>query len=150
MSKGEELAATFEQANGDIIKAVEACPDEKWSAKAADEERNVSTIAHHVASSHLFIAGRVQSIATGGRLAPPDVDARNAEHAKEHPHPSKEETLALLKDEGAQAAEIIRGLSDDGLERSIEVPGRGQMSAGQVVEAVQIGHVNMHLPSLTA
>jgi uncharacterized damage-inducible protein DinB len=149
MSRGEELAATFEEANKELIKAVEDCPDEKWKSKASDEDRNVSTIAHHVASSHLFIAGRVQAIASGEQLSPPDVDARNAEHAAEHPNPTKEETLALLREEGAQAAAVIRGLGDEGLDESIDVPGRGSMSAAQVVEAVQIGHVNMHLPSLT-
>jgi uncharacterized damage-inducible protein DinB len=148
MSRADELARSFELANEAFIQAVEACPDEKWTNPAANEERNVATIAHHVASGHMFIAERVQMVAAGGRPEPPDIDARNAEHARANPSPSKEETIALLRQKGAEAAAIYRQLDDEGLDRSIEVPERGTFSAEKMIEMVAIGHPQMHQQSL--
>jgi hypothetical protein len=148
MSKGEECARQFEEINQQFIRAVEDCPDGRWTGKAAGEERSVATVAHHVASSHAFIAERVQQLAGGGQLTPPDIDALNAEHAREHPSPSKEEVIGLLKENGAQAAGIYRSISDDNLQHSIDIPGRGNFSVKDMMEMVAIGHPRMHMESL--
>lgn len=151
MSKGEEYARQFEQANREFIAAVESCSPEKWTGKAAGEDgRSVGTVAHHVAFSHAFIAERVQMLANGEPLTPPDIDAMNAEHAAEHPNPSKDEVVGLLEQNGRRAAEIYRSIPDDRLQNSIDIPGRGTFSVEQMIEMVAIGHPRMHMESLKA
>ncbi|HET9199671.1 MAG TPA: DinB family protein [Dehalococcoidia bacterium] len=148
MSKGEDYARRFDEANKEFIAAVENCPDERWTGEAAGEERSVATVAHHVASSHKFIAERTQMLAAGEQLTPPDIDAMNAEHASEHPNPSKDEVVQLLRQNGARAAEIYRAVPDEGLDKSIEIPGRGKFSVQDMMEMVAIGHPRMHMESL--
>jgi hypothetical protein len=148
MSQGQEYARQFERTNEEFIKAVQDCPDERWKGPAAGEKRTVATVAHHVASSHAFIADRTKQLADGGQLTPPDIDAMNAEHAAEHPSPSKNEVVALLKKNGENAAAIYRSIPDEALSVSIEVPGRGPFSVKGMMEMVAIGHPRMHMDSL--
>lgn len=150
MSKTEDFAKKFEEANRQFIFAVENCPDEKWTAKAKGEDRSVATVAHHVASSHSYIAERVQQLAAGEQLTPPDIDAMNAEHAAEHPSPSKDEVIALLKENGSRAADIYRSVPEEGLTNAIDIPGRGSFTAQDMIEMVAIGHPAMHLESVRA
>ena len=118
------------------------------AAALVAKDRSVATVAHHVASSHSYIADRTQRLAAGEQLTPPDIDEMNAEHASEHPSPTKEEVVTLLKNNGAEAAAIYRQIPDDGLQNSIEIPGRGSFTAQQMIEMVAIGHPAMHLESL--
>jgi hypothetical protein len=69
----------------------------------------------------------------------------NAEHAVQHAHTTKAETLALLRQNGAAAAATVRGLGDAELDR---VGGSMGMTAAQMIERILIGHVNDHHGSI--
>ena len=150
--RGEGLANRFEQANNEFTKAVESCSSADWAAQCKGEGWPFGVTAHHVAQSHGPIAGMVQTISTGGAMPPLTaelLDGMNAAHAREHANCTKDETVSLLREQGAAAAKIVRGLSDDQLDKSGVFVGN-EMQAEQIVEHVLIGHVTGHLESLKA
>lgn len=148
----EALARQFEATNEEMIAAVEQCSGDQWVAVCASETWPVGVTAHHVAASHQPVASLAQAIANGQPLPPLTVEmlnAGNAKHAQEFANCTKEETIALLRDGGTQAAAIVRGLSDEHLDRSAPVFGN-EMSAQQVIEGILIGHPKSHLESMRA
>jgi uncharacterized damage-inducible protein DinB len=145
--RARTLADSFEQANRDLIHTVERLSDAQWKAKTAGEGWSVGVVAHHVAGGHTGIAGFVQKIANGEHVSV-DMDAinrGNAEHAIQFAHTTKAETLALLRQNGAAAAAMVRGLGDTQLDRA---GGSMGMTAAQVIERVLIGHVRDHHGSI--
>ena len=151
--RSQALAERFEQANREMIAGVEKCSDAQWKTKTSGETWSVGVVAHHVAQGHETIAGLVQKIGTGQPLPGLTMDLihqMNAEHAKQHANCTQDETLGLLRKNAATAAGIVRGLSDEQLDRSAPVLGGAPMTAEQMIERVLIGHVNEHHGSIRA
>ena len=145
--RAQALADRFEQANRELIQTVERLSDAQWKMQTAGEGWSVGVVAHHVAGGHVGISGWVQKIANGDPISV-DMDAmhrRNAEHAVQHAHTTKAETLAILRQNGAAAAAVVRGLGDAQLDR---VGGAMKMSASQAIERILIGHVQDHHGSI--
>jgi uncharacterized damage-inducible protein DinB len=120
------------------------CEAEGWTAAA---------VAAHVAISQDFLIERVRRIVADEEFPPFDAAAfhsGNARAAEEHAELSPGQVNALLRDHGARAAEFVRGLSDDDLDRSRPIPAMGDdpTTAEQFVERVLIGHAEAHLQSL--
>jgi uncharacterized damage-inducible protein DinB len=147
--RARSLADEFERANNELIGTVEGISDGNWRAKTAVEGWTVGVVAHHVAEGHKAIAALVHRIATGQPVAldMAALDRANAEHARQHANCTKPETLALLRQHGAKAAETVRDLSDAQLDR---VGGSMGMTAAQVIERILIGHVREHRGSIRA
>lgn len=148
--RARALAEQFEQANNDVIAAVEACSDEQWRATCKDEGWSVATTAHHVGGGHAVIADFANKIGNGEAMPPITmemIDQGNAQHAQQYANCNKAETLAMLREGGAVAASIVRGLSDEQLDRSGPVLGN-PMTAAQVIENILIGHPRQHLASM--
>jgi uncharacterized damage-inducible protein DinB len=148
--RAQALADRFEAANREIISTVEKCSDAEWRTKCAGETWSVGVVAHHVAESHAGIARIIQTIAAGQPLPSVTtemIDQRNAQHAQQQANCTKQETLDLLRKNGASAATTVRGLCDEQLQRSGTLRA-GPMSAEQVVEGILIGHVKGHLASI--
>lgn len=149
---GESLAIRLEQANEELIRAVESVSDERWTAACPDDGRQINVVAHHVAVGHTSIAGIVQVAAQGGPMPPITMDVihqGNAEHAREHAGCSRAETVALLRTNGAAAATLVRGLSDEQLNRAVQFMG-GDTQPLQIAENILIGHVTSHLAAMMA
>ena len=154
-SRAEVLARRFEQTNEELIAAVEGCSDEQWRTTCPGEQWSVGVTAHHVATSHVPIAGVVRALATGQPLPPITsemIDAGNAEHARQFANCSREETVEQLRSAGLEAASIVRSLSDEQLDNGAELPilNGQRVSAGQFAEMVLIGHPTGHLESIRA
>jgi uncharacterized damage-inducible protein DinB len=148
--QAQSLAQRFEQANDETIGVIEGCQDEQWRAHHAGERRSVNVLAHHIAVGHLIIAEWVQGIATGQKLPALTMDSftePNAQHARQYANVTKPEVIAELRHQGAAAASLVRGLSDEQLDRAGELLGN-QMRARDVIEGILIGHVRNHLGSI--
>src|SRR5215208_218292 len=102
------LAERLEQANRELIAAIERCSDSQWQARCADEGWSVGVAAHHLAVDHVLLAGLAQAVPA---LTADMIDQYNAQHAQQHTVCTREETIALLETEGATAAGIVRSLS---------------------------------------
>ena len=96
--RAEELAKRSEQANDELIAAVQS---------RSNEQGSVGVTAHHVGTSYGPIAGMVQALATGQPVPPLTaelLDASNAEHARQFAGCTKEETIELLRSGGKHRA----------------------------------------------
>jgi hypothetical protein len=155
-SRGEAYAQQFEAGNAALIATVERLSDAQWRAPAGgDDQRPVGVLAYHVATSHPAVFGLAQRLADGDpgpTMTMAMIDQHNAQQAQEHVNVTKDEVLALLRDNGAQVAAGLRGLSDAQLERTGLVPAFGPdpISAAQWIEMVVLGHIGMHAPAIEA
>lgn len=153
--RANELAAAFERANETVIAAIERCSDEQLRAVCDGEGWPVVVTAHHIALSYQPIADLARQIGIGGPippLTPEQLDQMNAEHARACANVSREETVALLRREAAAAAERVRGLTDEQLDRSAAVvlAGGQTLSAADMIEQALIGHPADHGRSIQA
>lgn len=151
MTKGDELAEAFESANQRLIERVQTLTDDQWAKTVEETGWSVGVTAHHLAESHAGLSGMVGAIARGERVPPVSPDALNrgnAEHAQRAARVTREETVALARENGAEAAAMLRSLSDGGLQNTFSFPARGEtrtMTAEDVARNVLIGHMGMHL-----
>ena len=151
----ESLAKRFEQANNKLIAAAERYTADGWHATAADDERSVGTVAHHLATSYGVQCDLIQGIASGETVPAVTwemVHQMNAEHAEEHDYPGREETLALLRENGRAMSGLIRGLGDEQLRRTADLPFLGEqpVTTQQFIEQAVIDHIELHLNSMEA
>jgi hypothetical protein len=151
----EALAKRFEQTNDEVIVAVERCSDEQWGQTCSGEPWSVGVTAHHIGISHVPVAELVWALATGQSvptLTSELLDVGNSEHARQFAGCTKAETIELLRRGGQEAADLLRGLSDEQLENGAKLPlldGR-RVTAARIVELVLIGHPVSHLGSIRA
>ena len=153
-ARAEELAKKFEAKASDATKVFERLSDADWKKVTAAEKWSVGVTAHHIAVSHETIVGLIRALADGkgGPNIPMDaIHGMNAKHAQEHAGCAKAETLALHRKNAAAAAAVVRGLSDEQLDRSgAVIAGLPPMSAGQLAGGLLCGHVDEHLGSIKA
>ena len=112
----------------------------------------VAATAHHAAIVHEGIARFVAAVAEGTatpRSGMDTIDESNARHAQEYATCSKAEVLTELQAKGDAATAIVRGLSDEQLDRTTDaIPGMPPVSAARLVEMALIGHVREHVESI--
>jgi hypothetical protein len=155
-ARGQVLATRLEEATDTLIALVETCSEVQWRASVPNEGRSVGTMVHHIATQALIIAGWGAQVGDGEipLVTQEIVHADNAEYAAAHASPDKAETLDLLRRNTASAADIVRGLSDAQLDRTVPLPlvGDQPFSAQMIIEMVLIGHIrgypNSHLPNI--
>ena len=150
--RARALADRLEQATDEMIAVVEQTSDADWQADCPNEGRTVGVTAHHLAGGLKAIAGWVHGIATGQPAAAVSwetVHQANARHAERYASVTREETLELLRTNGAAAVQMVRGLGDEQLDRAVEVfAGDGTITAEQLIENNLIGHVQGHLANV--
>jgi len=149
-AQAEALASQFEQANNALIGSIESMNDAQWKAICPPEGWPVGVTAHHVGGGLQPISGLVMAAATGGPMpgiTMEQIDAGNAQHAKDAANCTKAETVAMLRQGGQAAAAMVRGFSDDQLQRSGTLLG-GPMSTEDMIKNILIGHVQQHTASI--
>lgn len=149
------LATAFENANNAVIAALESCSEEQLAQHCAGEGWPVTVAAHHVAVSHPSVLGLALLVANGQdvpAITMDMIDAGNAQHAKEFANVSRDETLAMLRSEGKAAADAVRALSDEQLDRTAPMAFAGgqEWSAADLIERILIGHPTEHGASIRA
>ena len=153
--RSEALATAFEQANSAVIEALEGCTDEQARTICDSEGWSVAVAAHHLATGHEALASFAQLVADGKELPPITMEmihAGNAKHAEDFASIGRDECLAALRTHGAAAAAMVRGLSDEQLDRSapLALVGGATWSAADVIERILIGHPLDHGASIKA
>lgn len=149
--RAQALAATFEQANADAIATVERLSDAGWQ-RTTGEGWTVAATAHHAAIVSEGIARFIGEVANGTatpRSGMETVNESNARHAAQYAGCSKAEVLDEFQAKGAAVAAIVRGLSDEQLDRTTDaIPGMRPVSAAHLIEMALIGHVAEHVASI--
>lgn len=108
--EGAELLASF----------AEGLTDAEWATPVTStDKRTVGVTVHHVANMYPIEVGAVRAIAGGNAVTDVTWDAVaqiNADHGAEKSSVSKSEAIELLRKNAADAAEAIRGLTDEELD----------------------------------
>jgi hypothetical protein len=150
--RAEALASKFELAHNAVVSTVEGLSDDQWKATCEEEGWPVNVTAHHTAAGYPLLAGLIQGLAAGAdipTLTLNQIDEGNANHAEQFANTTKDETLQALREGGPDAAATVRGLTDEGLDRSkVVLQGMPEMTTEQAVEALLIGSTAGHLESI--
>jgi uncharacterized damage-inducible protein DinB len=151
--RARTLADDFAQANGDLIQLVEELSDAEWATRTDAEAWSVAITARHVAAAHAFIARRVKAVAESQPLPPMPpggIDAENARDAERYANVTRDEVLALLRTNGADAAALVRALADEQLDRQFSRPNGDTMTLVALIQNALIGHLAAHSTSMRA
>ena len=152
-TRSESLATSVEQSINDLLAAVEASTEEQWAARCSDGEWTQGFAAFHAASSIGPITQTVKDIAQGQpfpNMTMEELDARNAEQAKEHADCTKAETIDLIKDSAPAAASMLRSLSDTELDRKVQLPPpMPEVTVEMFVGMAMVGHSAYHTQTIT-
>jgi len=153
------LAAELERQVAKFERLVESLRDDQLHLEGVntpenrfmdeDEHRPVNVIAYHVASFMPRHLASVRARAAGESPPPTNAGAINAEEARERSGVTRAETLERLRTEAPAAAEFIRGLSDEQLDRTFQTP-MGEFTIEKGLSMILIGHVGMHRRSIEA
>src|SRR6266536_5898179 len=123
--RARALADDFERVNDELIQLVEELSDAAWATRTDAEGWPVAVVARHIAGAHAFIGRRVRALTEGQPLPsmpPGGIDAQNARDAEQYLNVSRDEVLELLRRNGAEAAALVRGLSDEQLDHEFTRP----------------------------
>jgi hypothetical protein len=152
--QAQALAERFQRANLAVTETIENASDEQLQAVCTGEQATVASLGFHVGGVHALAAGWVSDIASGRGLPPIDWDAVNAINAESFPanaNRSRDEVLGVLRENGAAALQVVRGLSDEDLARSAHfVLFDREMTAADMIEDVLIYDAESHLASIQA
>jgi hypothetical protein len=122
--RANALAERLEQGARALESLASGLTTAEWQIAIPHDGRKVGVIVHHVASMYPLEINLALALAAGKAIEGvtwDDVHAINAKHAAEHVNVTKDEALALLRRNSTSAAEAIRGLSDDDLDRAAAV-----------------------------
>ncbi len=151
-TRAESLAARVEQANNDLLAAVEASTPEQWAAPCSDGEWTQGFAAYHAAAGIGLIAERVKAVA-GGEPFPmvnmAEIDAENAAQAKEHGDCTQTETIDLIRKSAPEASSIVRSLTDDQLDLKVKLmETMPEVTLENLVQMGLTGHPAYHLGTI--
>lgn len=150
------LVQQFEEAMDGLIAAVGKCSDSRWSAICGDEKWTVAATAHHVGAQFPLEREYIAAAAEGAKqpeLTWDDINTRNERRAGENRAIAQADVLKLLRDGKATMASYVGGLSDEQLDRTVDLrlAEGAAVSAQALIEGgVLIDHVRSHLRSIEA
>ena len=146
--RANDLADQFAQASSDFLASVTALPESKWNIALSSDPRTAGVIAHHVASGYESTTSALQGLLAGIDLGLTwdVIHGGNAAHALEHHGVGQDETVSLLKANGARTESFIRALSDAQLDQMVDFSlfSEDPIPAQAVIEGLIIGHIRMH------
>ena len=119
--RSDLLADRIEEGAATLAAFAKDLSDEQWRATVPKDGRTVGVTVHHVASIYPIEMDVVQAVAQGGAVTDVtwDVVAQiNAGHASEHAACTKDEAIALLQKNSRAAAQAVRALTDEQLDRA--------------------------------
>ena len=119
--------------------------DADWKKVTEGEKWSVGVTAHRMAGVLESISHMVKTLLAGqsGTFTVEMIDEMNAQHAKDHAHCTKAETIALHQNGASVTAAVVRGLSDDELAKSGTVmTDMPPMTVEQVITGGLIAHMD--------
>lgn len=152
MSKRANLLADrIEEGAATLAAFVETLSEGDWRKPvSATDRRTVGVIVHHVGNMYPIEIDAARAIAAGNAVTDVtwEVVAQvNAQHAAEQNDVSREAALELLRKNSAQAAEAVRGFTDEQLDRAapFSLSYGAPMTAQFVIEDHALRHSWHHL-----
>ena len=122
--RANALAERLEQGARALGELASGLSDAEWQRQLPGDGRKVGVVVHHVATMYPLEIELAQALAAGKPIAGVTWDAVhdiNAKHATEHAATAKDATLELLRRNSTAAADAIRALSDEQLDRAAPI-----------------------------
>jgi hypothetical protein len=122
--RAQALGDRIEEGANALGSFARGLSDADWRVAVPKDGRPIGVIVHHVASVYPLEIELAQILASGKPIAGVTWDAvhtMNAGHAKEHASVSIADTLDLLQRNSRTAADAVRALSDEALDRAAPV-----------------------------
>jgi DinB family protein len=149
------LAERIEQGAKALASYAEGLSEAQWRKVVPPDGRTVGVIIHHVASVYPIEIQLASTLAGGQPITGVSwqgIAEMNAGHAREHAAVGKEETLALLRKNSKTAADAVRGLSDEALDRAapVSLNADAPLTAQFLIEDHALRHSFHHLAKIRA
>jgi hypothetical protein len=122
--RADALAQTLLQGANTLADLAATLTDAQWQVPVPGDGRTVGVIVHHVASMYPLEIDLAQALAAGNAIqgvtwqAVHDI---NATHAREHADTTRDEAIALLRRNSDLAAQAIRAMTDEQLDRTAPI-----------------------------
>ncbi|HEV7214484.1 MAG TPA: DinB family protein, partial [Chloroflexota bacterium] len=146
-ARARALAWRFEKANAELLAMIATCTPEQWSAACADTGWTVAVQAHHIAVNEAMFPEIVRNALAGHPLPPMTMarlDAINALHAEEFADATVGETVALLRQNGPDAAQYYRSLTDEHLATTFALGEGNLVSVAELIEEHALDEIGRH------
>lgn len=149
--RAELLASRIEEGSAGLATLAEGLSDAEWGTPTSPtDRRTVGQIVNHVALVYPIEIDLARAI--GGGNAVTDVTWEvvaklNADHARDHANVTKAEALNLLRKNSRDAAEAVRGFTDEQLDQAapFSLSYGAPVTAQFVVEDHAVRHSWHHL-----
>ena len=147
------LVSDLETAVDTVITTAEQLTAEQWQTDIPDEGGSVGMVTHHIAAGIAPVMDWAMKVARGEELPPFTREALhqyNAQHAAKYANPDKAETIAILHEQKAAAAQNLNNLQDTQLSQALSfaLAGGQEISTQQMVEWFIINHCHNHLKNI--
>lgn len=150
--RAQDLSKRIESFRDDVMAYVDTLSDEDCNAVCDWEQWSARVTARHVGAGHFRIFELLGMIIQGKELPQLTMDQINAmsdKDSREHSAITKADALAALRDNGAELAAFVAGLSDDELDRKGSMPAfGGDVTVNQVLEFVIFNSAQEHFDNI--
>ena len=122
--RANALAERLEEGARALESIAAGLTRDEWRVAIPHDGRSIGVVVHHVARMYPLEIDLALAVAAGKPIEGVTWDAVheiNAKHAAENAGVTKEEAIALLRRNSADAAAAIRALSDEELDRAATV-----------------------------
>ena len=153
--RSEALAVRLEAGAKALAQFATTLSEAEWHTRFPNDGRKIGVVIHHVASMYplevqlakLVAAGQPITDVTWGAVA-----AINRDHEETNDGATKQDTLALLARNSGAAAEAIRGLSHEELDRAapVSLNSNAPLTCQFVLEDHAVRHSYHHLAGIRA
>ena len=147
------LAERIEQGAAALASYAEGLTDAQWRQIVPPDGRTVGVIVHHVASIYPLEIQLANTLAEGKPIVGVTwaaVAELNAGHAKENAGVTKADALALLGKNSKAAADAVRAIPDEALDRAapVSLNGDAPLTAQFFIEDHALRHSFHHLAKI--
>ena len=151
--RAQDLAARIEQGADALANFTEGLSDAQWRTPVPPDGRTVGVIIHHVASVYPIEVQLAQTLARGDAIQGVTwngIADMNAKHATDHSTANRQETVELLRRNSKAAAQAVRALTDDELDRAAPVSlySEAPLTAQFFIEDHALRHSFHHLAKI--
>jgi hypothetical protein len=153
--RANALADRLEQGAAALADLAATLTDAQWGTRVPHDGRTVGVTVHHVATMYPLEIQLAQQVGRGEAVAGVtwnDVHAINAKHATEYAGVTRQEALDLLRRNSADAANAIRALADEDLDRAapISLSADAPLTCQFFLEDHAVRHSYHHLARIRA
>jgi len=122
--RSNALALRLEEGARALGDLAATLSDAEWQTRVPHDGRKIGVVVHHVGNMYPLEIKLAQVLAGGGPIEGvtwETIAGVNAAHAKEHDGVTKEEALAFLRRNAADAAAAVRSFTDQELDQAAPV-----------------------------